>query len=156
MSVTPLSGAQLTRNVNAVRYVGKGFTCEPGRTVSTIVHVSFAEGPGWRFPARSSAVVANSYTPSAAAVNVNCPKFPPGWVAYAFQPPPPPVRYHKVMFPTPVPFPSDAVYPIANVNVFSYAGNELAAEVGASRSTITNGSVWLVPMFTDRGLFAKL
>src|SRR2546425_7520994 len=60
------------------------------------------------------------------------------------------------MLTTPVPFPSEAAYETQKVSVFSYAGKGLAADVGASLSTITNGSVWLVPMLTDRGSLVKL
>src|SRR2546422_1047386 len=67
----------------------------------------------------------------------------------------PPVRYHRVMLPTPVPFPSEAVYQTQNVRTFSYVGKAPAADVGASLSTITNDSVWLVPMLTDRGSLAN-
>src|SRR2546430_13776706 len=78
MSVTPGSGAHETRNDRVVRYAGSGTTWDPGRTVSTIVQVSFPPpepGPGSRFPARSSATVANSYVPSPTAVKEEEPKF---------------------------------------------------------------------------------
>src|SRR3989442_13389493 len=55
------------------------------------------------------------------------------------------------MLATPVPFPAEALYETQKVSVFSYVGKGLAADVGASLSTIPNDSVWLVPMFTDRG-----
>ena len=88
-SVTPLSGAQLTANDSEVRYVGSGFTRDPGRTVSTIVQVSFEfPGPGSRFPFRSSATVANSYTPSPVPVKEKKPNGPAGWVAKGIHPPP--------------------------------------------------------------------
>src|SRR5438128_1760850 len=108
MSVTPASGAHETRNEAEFSYALSAFTWDPGRTVSTVVHVLFADGPDCTLPARSSAVVANSYTPSAEAVKVNWPRFPAGCVAYADHPPPP-VRTHNVMFPRPVPLPSEAV-----------------------------------------------
>src|SRR5881628_722597 len=155
MSVTPASGAQDTVNEFVFLYALSGFTWEPGRSVSTVVQVSFADGPASRLPARSSAVVANSYTPSADAVNVNWPKFPAGWTAYWTQTALPPVRYQRVTLPSPVPFPSEAVYPTQNVSVFSYVGKGLASDVGASLSTITKDSVWLVPMSTDRGSFTN-
>src|SRR5207247_8132751 len=155
MSVTPASGAQDTVNEFVFLYALGGFTWEPGRSVSTVVQVSFADGPASRFPARSSAVVANSYTPSADAVNMNWPKFPAGWTAYWTQTALPPVRYQRVMLPSPVPFPSEAVYQTENVRALSYVGKEPAAEVGAVLSTITTDSVWLVPMSTDRGAFAN-
>src|SRR2546426_7534869 len=60
------------------------------------------------------------------------------------------------MLATPVPLPSEALYETQKVSVFSYVGKGLAADVGASLSTITNGSVWLVPMLTDRGSLVKL
>src|SRR3989442_11460799 len=123
--------------------------------VSPVVRVYFAEGGPFFLPARSSAVVANSYPPLDEAVNVNCPKFPAGWTAYWTQTALPPVRYHRVMLPTPVPFPSEAVYQTQNVRTFSYVGKAPAADVGASLSTITNDSVWLVPMLTDRRSVAK-
>ena len=59
MSVTPGSGAQETRN-GVVSYVGRAFTWDPGRTVSTIVHVlfgEFADGGACELPALSVAVV---------------------------------------------------------------------------------------------------
>src|SRR2546428_11450876 len=59
------------------------------------------------------------------------------------------------MLPTPVPFPSEAVYQTQNVKTFSYVGKALAADVGASLSTITNDSVWLVPMVANRGSLAN-
>ena len=90
MSVTPESGAHVTRKLPVVRYVGSGFTWEPGRTVSTIVLVSFTPppppGPDSTFPARSVATVANSYVPSPGAVNAKNPKFPAGWVAKRVHP----------------------------------------------------------------------
>src|SRR2546422_6127229 len=82
MSVTPASGPHDTVNELRFWYWLRPFTWEPGRTVSTIVHVSFAAGRDSWFPAASSAVVANSYTPSAEAVNERKPKFPPGWTEY--------------------------------------------------------------------------
>src|SRR5438132_3631856 len=148
MSVTPASGAQDTVNEFVFLYALSGFTWEPGRSVSTVVQVSFADGPASRFPARSSAVVANSYTPSADAVNMNWPKFA-GWTAYWTQTALPPVRYQRVMLPSPVPFPSEAVYQTENVSAFSYVGKALAAEVGASLSTMTNDSVGPAPTSTD-------
>src|SRR5207245_6116447 len=155
MSVTPASGPQDTVNELVFLYALSRFTWEPGRSVSTVVQVSFADGPASRFPARSCGVVANTYTPSADAVNMNWPKFPAGWTAYWTQTALPPVRYQRVMLPSPVPFPSEAVYQTENVSAFSYVGKALAAEVGASLSTMTNDSVWLVPMSTDRGSFAN-
>src|SRR5437667_9763764 len=110
MSVTPASGAQDTVNEFVFLYALSGFTWEPGRSVSTVVQVSFADGPASRFPARSSAVVANSYTPSADAVNINSPKFPAASTAYWSQTALPPVRYQRVIFPSPVPFPPGAAY----------------------------------------------
>src|SRR5207244_5934153 len=59
------------------------------------------------------------------------------------------------MLPTPVPLPSEAVYQTQNVRTFSYVGKAPAADVGASLSTITNDSVWLVPILTDRGSLAN-
>src|SRR2546425_1286066 len=101
-------GPHDTVNPRVVSYVGSGSVWENGAIVSTIVHVSCADGPDCTLPARSSAVVANSYTPSAEAVKVNWPRFPAGCVAYGDHPPPP-VRTHNVMFPRPVPLPSEAV-----------------------------------------------
>src|SRR2546425_508918 len=97
-----------TVNPRVVSYVGSGSVWENGAIVSTIVQVSFPAGATSTLPARWSAVVANSYTPSAEAVKVNWPRFPAGCVAYADHPPPP-VRTHNVMFPRPVPLPSEAV-----------------------------------------------
>ena len=89
MSVTPPSGPQLTGNDKVLSYLGRGFTWDPGRTVSTIVHVSFAfDGPASRFPARSSATVANSYTPSALAVKEKKPNGCAVCVANGVHPPP--------------------------------------------------------------------
>ena len=88
MSVTPASGAQVTRKDRVFSYVGRGFTWDPGRTVSTIVHVSFAFGPASVFPAMSSATVANSYTPSPLAVKEKNPNGCAGWVANGIHPPP--------------------------------------------------------------------
>src|SRR5712691_3091233 len=156
MSVVPTSGPQETRNALRFSYWPNAFTWEPGRTVSTTVHVSFADGRDSLFPEASCAVVANSYIPSAEAVNERKPKFPPGWTEYWIQIALPAVRYHRVMLATPVPFPSEAAYGTQKVSVFSYVGMGLAADVGASLSTITNGSVWLVPMLTDRGSLVKL
>src|SRR5437879_13597060 len=59
------------------------------------------------------------------------------------------------MFPTPVPFPSDAVYATVNVRALSYFGKGLAAEIGGSVSTMTNDSVWLVAISTNRGSFVN-
>src|SRR2546422_10828676 len=59
------------------------------------------------------------------------------------------------MFPTPVPFPSDAVYATVNVRALSYFGNGLAAEIGGSVSTMTNDSVWLVGISPNRGSFVN-
>src|SRR5213594_2277997 len=70
-SVTPASGPHDTVNVLRFWYWLRPFTWDPGRIVSTVVQVSFAEERTSLFPARSSAVVANSYTPSDEAVNVN-------------------------------------------------------------------------------------
>src|SRR6266704_2378260 len=156
MSVTPTSGPHDTRNALRFSYWPNVFTWEPGPTVSTIVHVSLADGWDSWFPEASSAVVANSYTPSADAVNERKPKFPLGWTEYGIQIALPAVRYHRVMLATPVPFPSEAPYEVQKVSVFSYVGKGLAADVGASLSTITNDSVWLVPMSTDRGSLVKL
>src|SRR5437870_3156062 len=155
LSVTPTSGPHDTRNALRFSYWPNVFTWEPGPTVSTIVHVSLADGWDSWFPEASSAVVANSYTPSADAVNERKPKFPPGWTEYWIQIALPAVRYHRVTLATPVPFPSEAPYEIQKVSVFSYVGKGLAADVGASLSTITNDSVWLVPMSTDRGSLVK-
>src|SRR2546425_9214759 len=119
MSVTPASGPHDTVNELRFWYWLRPFTWQPGRTVSTIVHVSFAAGRDSWFPAASSAVVANSYTPSAEAVNERKPKFPPGWTEYCIQIALPAVRYHRVMLATPVPFPSEAPYETQKVSVFS-------------------------------------
>ena len=59
------------------------------------------------------------------------------------------------MFPSPAPFPSDAVYETVKFHVLSYGGNGLAVDVGGVRSTITNVSMWLEAMSTVRGSFAK-
>src|SRR6266568_8191246 len=154
MSVTPGSGDHDTRKELEVAYAGSGSRWEPGRTVSTIVQVSFAPGVASTLPARSTAVVANSLVPSAAAVKLNWPRLP-DCVAYDVHVALPPARYHRVTFATPVPFPSLAVYPTKNVREFSYVGRALAADVGASRSIMTNASEWLVAMSTPRGLFWK-
>src|SRR2546430_8812918 len=93
--------------------------------------------------------------PGGGGISGICRKPPAGWRAFGTQTPLPPVRYHRVMLPTPVPLPSEAVYPTQSVRTFSYVGKAPAADVGASLSTITNDSVWLVPMFTDRGSLAN-
>src|SRR2546422_260012 len=155
MSVTPLSGPQLTRNVAVLCHIGCGFTWDPGRTVSTIVHDSFVLGFPSLFPARSSAVAANSYVPSPfGAVKEKVPVGPPGCVTYGVHPPP--WRHQRVTLPMPTPFPSDAVYGIVNVSAFSYVGRGLVVALGGVRSTMTKGCVFPTDMSTLRGSLAKL
>src|SRR5438132_4465106 len=73
MSVTPVSGAHVTGKDIEFLYWVRRFTWEPGGRVSIRVHVLLAAGPGCLFPARSSAVVANSSCPLEVATKANCP-----------------------------------------------------------------------------------
>src|SRR2546426_6762361 len=93
MSVTPPSGAHVTMNVKVFVQGGRLFTWDVGRVVSTTVHVSLAfPGPGSTFPARSSAIVWNSYVPSPVLVKLMMPKEPAGTFAESVQPPTPFLR----------------------------------------------------------------
>src|SRR3989442_4927946 len=118
--------------------------------VSPVAGLSSAEDRPFLSPASSSAVVENSYPPWNEAESENGQSSPAGGRAYGPKAALPPVRYHRVMLPTPVPFPSEAVYQTQNVRTFSYVGKAPAADVVASLSIITNDSVWLFRLSTER------